>query len=300
MRYSPPAKPHWLSREARLGYLNDRRRRFADKYKSLGSRRWTWKGIITRIFGQGIQGVFQGLPVSSTAAISGSMGVAIYDMIQDKRDLHWIPNDVDVFVAIPQSQRAYPLMKLFPIMTKWLRSVQARGFNYKLKEGRAIYGQKMIIFDFECTNAYGFRHMLLPKISFIAHPEDTVRAICDRFDLSICGPILCRQDENDPIDIDVTNEIRHLFSERIFYSKVRPNSHLQGAVRTRNRIKKYRQRGFRFFETNWNRAPWLTSGSFDKYIPFYQPAHRACKQYVALTLGRWPTEQECIDFNVEF
>jgi len=288
-----PNRPRWLPNYARRGYLNEQRFRLARKH---GSRCWSYKGVLTRIFGQGIQGIFKELPASAKAAITGSMGVAAYDMMKHKRDLNWIPNDVDVFVAISPRNREEPLRKMYPVMTKWLRSVQTQGFIYKIK--RACYSKAMCVFDFECTNAKNFPNLRLPKISFIGRPALSVRHICNEFDLPICGPILCRRTRNSPIRTYVTAEIKHLFKERIFYSKVTPTTSTLRGRRTLKRIKKYLNREFMFIPTDPH-DPITTTGQFPRF-PFriYQSHRRVCKHFIITTLGREPTEQECVDFNI--
>lgn len=292
---APNSEPRWLPEKARRGYINMRRSKLSHKY---GLRQWTWKGIITRIFGQGIQRVFKALPASKRAAISGSMAVAIFDMMQDKRDLSWMPNDVDVFVAIPRKNRRFPLATLFPIMNKWLESVRDQGFLYKLKSKGACYSTSMCIFDFECTNATNFPDMHLPKISFIAHPEESVRDICDNFDLSICGPILRRRNKDSPIDIEVTNEISQLFKQRMFYSKIRPTRRTRGGLRTLQRVHKYKKREFMFFKTDYDNQPFITSDDSFKLPRYGYRPRLVCKRFILLTLGREPTEQETINFNI--
>lgn len=293
MLVKAPHKPRWLPDYARRGYINEHRDRLARKH---GSRRWTYKGVLTRIFGQGIQGVFKELPASARAAITGSMGVAAYDMMLNKRDLNWIPNDVDVFVAISPQHRQKPLKKMYPIMTKWLRSVQAQGFNYELKQ--ACYSRAMCIFDFVCTNAEAFPDIRLPKISFIGHPAQSIRHICNEFDLPICGPILYRHTRNSPIRVHVTAEIKHLFKERMFYSKIDPSTTTWQGRRTCHRIAKYIQREFEFFATD-RRRPRTTGGRFPRFpLRIYLSRRRVCKRFIIRTLGREPTKQEHIDFNI--
>ena len=248
------------------------------------------------MFGQGIQGVFKDLPASTRAAVTGSMGVAAYDMMHNKRDLNWIPNDVDVFVAIPPQYREEPLKKLYPIMSKWLLSVRSQGFHYKLTKN--CYSRAMCIFDFECTNAEDFPNLRLPKISFIGRPAISVRHICNEFDLPICGPILRRRTRDSPIGTCITNEIRHLFTRRMFYSKVLPTTTTAAGRSTYQRIKKYVHREFRYFETD-HPDPLIITGQFPRF-PFrvYHARRTVCKRFIIRTLGREPTEQECLDFNI--
>ena len=294
MLVNPPTKPRWLPKYVRRGWINHNRHRLARKH---GSRRWTYKGCLTRIFGQGIQGVFKKLPCSRRAAITGSMGVAVYDMIRNKRDLNWIPNDVDVFVAISPRHRQEPLGKLYPIMTQWLRSVQDQGFMYK--QTKSCYSRAMCVFDFECTNAQDFPNLRIPKISFVARPAMTVRDICEEFDLPICGPILCRRTRNSPIGTWVTEEIRHLFTHRVFYSRVYPASTTREGRSTFQRIKKYIRREFEYMETD-DRDPMVITGAQFPRFPnrIYNTRRPVCKRFIIRTLGREPTEQECLDFNI--
>lgn len=227
------------------------------------------------------------------------MGLAVYDMAHGKRDLNWVPNDVDIFVALSQHQRKQPLAELYPIMATWLRSVQDQGFLYKLKKGGACYSKAMCIFDFECTNASAFPQLHLPKISFIGRPAKSVREICNEFDLSICGPILHRCNQESPIGIHVTNEIRYLVSRRQFYSNILPTRRTRKGRRTYYRIQKYKGREFRFFRANYHQ-PALVSGKFPNFPTFYfRHKKPVCKQFIIASLGREPTLQESRDFNIE-
>lgn len=296
MLVKPPHRPRWLPDFARRGYLNQDRDRLAVTH---GTRSWTYKGVLTRIFGQGIQGIFKDLPASAKAAITGSMGVAVYDMMTNKRDLNWMPNDVDVFVAIPRHHRKKPLRKMYPIMSKWLRSVQAQGFLYELN--RACYSKAMCVFDYKCTNAKAFPDLHLPKISFIGHPASSVREICNGFDIPICGPILCRRTRKSPIRTNVTAEISHLFQTRTFYSNTTPTTRTLNGRRTYQRIVKYVGREFTYFPTDrpYRRRLRTASGRFPRFpTRIYQSRRRVCKRFIITTLGREPTKQERLDFNI--
>ena len=291
-----PTKPAWLPKEARRGWNNENRQNLAAKH---GSRDWSIKGILTRIFGQGIQRVFQPLPATTRAAISGSMGVAVYDMMLHKRDLNWKPNDVDVFVAVPRRHRNQPLKYMFPIMTKWLRSVRDQGFLYELKPNGTCYSEAMCIFDFECTNASEHPGLHLPTISFIGRPADSVRDICQEFDLPICGPILYRRTRKSLLRVRVTTEIQQLYKRRRFYSKVRPTWRTPRGRRTKYRIEKYEMREFQFFLTDYDPHHQTASGKFPRFPPYYhRHTHPVCKQFIIESLGREPTEEECTDFNI--
>ncbi len=297
MRLHIPRDPRWLLPEARRGWKNQCR---ADLAELHGSRDWTYKGILTRIFGQGIQRVFKDLPATNNAAITGSMGVAAYDMILHKRDLNWIPNDVDVFIAIPRSRQRYPLRVLYPIMTKWLRSVQAQGFHYKLVAAHYSWG--MCVFDFICTNAQEFPKIQLPKISFIGRPARSVRDITRDFDLSICGPILSRSPTSNRIRPAVTYEMYQMFRTHRFWSRVRPDCSFEGS-RTRARVKKYKEREFRFFATDYPDPRTRTrrsQGRFSRF-PFrcYHQRGPVPRHFIIKNLGREPTKRECIDFNID-
>lgn len=299
MTISTPRRPRWLPREARRGYLNMKRSRLALKH---GTKEWTYKGILTRIFGQGIQRVFKELPASTTAAVTGSMGVAAYDMLRNKRDLNWIPNDVDVFVAIPPSQQSKPLKKMFPMISKWKRSVEDQGFMYKLKKRGACYSNNMCIFDFVCTNSEDFPRLHLPKISFIGQPAKTVREICGKFDLPICGAIIRRLNKESPIKPKVTYEMVHLYQDRCFYSNIRPTLNTCRGIRTYRRIIKYQKREFEFFPKNYTHVPTtlgVLQGQFPKFpLRYYRANKPTCKQFIIQSLGREPTIQECADFNI--
>ena len=298
-----PNQPGWLDPAARTGFLNLQRKRLGEKYTEKfksQQKSWSWKGSATRIFGQGIQRVFKDLPATNRGAVSGSMAVALYDMTQNKQDLTWVPPDVDTFLTLTQKERQYPLATIFPQITKWLRSVQGQGLPYKLKRNGTIYSKQMCIFDFECEKADTSSKLRLPKISFIAHPETTVRQICNQFDLPICGPILKRRTRNSPIDISVTPEIRQLFKKRCFYSKVLPTNTTRRGKRSKKRVAKYIERGFEYFHTGIDETAVLPY--YDDFLElpanFYWPHHPACKQFIISSLGREPTTQECVDFNI--
>ena len=297
MCISKPLNPDWLDKNARRGFRNLKRQRLARKH---GSRRWSCKGVLTRIFGQGIQRVFKKLPASAKAAVSGSTGVAVFDMIQGKRDLNWIPNDVDVFVALTPRYRSKPLKRMYAIMTEWLRSVEAQGFHYKLKRGGACYSKAMCIFDYECTNASDFPNLHLPKISFIGRPAKSVHHICREFDLPICGPIMRRRNQDSPIKVWITKEIRELFKNRCFYSKVDPTKATVISRRTRHRVDKYEEREFEFFHTDYEVPVASSDGEFPSFPKHYYRHYKPiCKQFIITSLGREPTLQECHDFNID-
>ena len=297
MTISAPQKPRWLPKEARRGYLNMKRQDLARKH---GYKKWTYKGVLTRMFGQGIQRVFKALPALSTAAISGSMGVAAYDMLQEKRDLNWKPKDVDVFIAIPPNQQHIPLKKMYAIMTKWLRSVRDQGFRYELKKDGVCYSNLMCIFDFECTNAEQFPQLHLPKISFIGQPAKTVREICQQFDIPICASILRRTNKTSPIEPRITYEMRRLYRERAFYSHVRPTVATRRGRRTLRRVVKYENREFDFFDIDYNRHPRAVYRAVFPRFPFriYRARKPTSRRFIIKLLGREPTKQECADFNI--
>ncbi len=294
---SPPWHPRWLSKEKRRAHLNEERERLGRKY---GKRDWSYKGIITRIFGQGIQRIFQALPATIDAAISGSMGVAAYDMYQGKRDLNWMPNDVDVFCALTGRYRLAPLQKMFPMMQGFLRSVQGQGYDYRLKDGGSCYGEKMCVFDFECRNANQFSGMHLPKVSFIGRPARSVAAIVREFDFSICGPILRRGIGGGPVDICVTREMRELYKHRRFYSKVLPTRRTARGRSSLKRKKKYEGREFVYFSTGYDRR--RTSPAAFPTFPYryYSDDGPTSRDIVVRLLGREPTKQERVDFNIKF
>lgn len=299
MKISKPRKPKYVRKHARRAFNNRVREELATIHGEVfGTRQWSFKGAITRIFGQGIQRVFKDLPATNKAAITGSMGVAVYDMILHKRDLNWIPNDVDVFIAIPPSQQRYPLHVMLPIVTKWLNSVRSQGFQYELKDGGACFSSNMCIFDYVCTNARSFPKLRLPKISFIGRPARSVRAITREFDLCICGPILSRSSRAQPIKPKVTYEMEQLFKKRIFYSDVNPFLCTRWSLRTWKRVLKYIEREFDFLKTEYIPPP-IPNGYFPSFpFMYYRPRRPLDKQFVINNLGREPTTQECSDFNI--
>ena len=144
----------FLSEQIALG--NWKRSELEKRYvqrKHLSAKAWTVKGVTTRMYGQGAQKLFASFPKQVDVAVAGSVAVAIYDMMQGKKDLDWLPGVVKVFVAVPAEQKEYPLRKAFPAMLKWLDEIRDKGLDYRLVPDSASFGERSISFLFRCRNA---------------------------------------------------------------------------------------------------------------------------------------------------
>ena len=260
----------------------------------LNSKSWTVKGCITRAYGQGAQTLFATFPARPDAAITGSAAVALFDMYLNKEDIAWHPNDLDIFIAVPQELELRPLAKAFPIITKWVHDARAKGFHYSLKQGASLYGPEMCIFDFVCDNPEDHPLIRHPKVSFIIRCASSVREICEEFDLPMCGPILLRTQTG--YVLDVTSEITYMFQHHRTYCRYRVLN-----TRTMQRMIKYHERGWAILQPE-RVQPF--NERFRREFPtieYFRPRSRKpiSKWFIRKILGRFPTKDEAELYNID-
>ena len=276
----------------RNGFRNWKRRQFQDK--GLEDKDWSLKGCWTRLYGQGSQALLDTFPATEDAAITGSVGVALYDMQLNKTDITWHPNNLNIFIAVPKEEHLQPLVKAYPIIKKWFRDAQDKGFNYSLTQGSSFYSTDMCIYDFVCDNQD--RHPLIrhPKVSFVIRCAESVRAICDQFDLPICGPILLRNENG--YRIDVTDGMEEMFQNHRTHCRYRLLD-----TRTLYRMIKYLGRGFTIAQPE---EPQPYNEHFGREFPtveYYRPRTQVPVPgwFITNILGNWPTEEETQIFNID-
>ena len=276
----------------RNAFRNDKQRNYENR--GLEDKEWTPKGIWTRMFGQGSQALLDTFPASEDAAITGSVGVALYDMQVNKCDITWHPNDLDIFIAIPEEERLHPLAKAYPIIKKWFRDSNDKGFSYSLTQGSSFYSADMCIYDFICDNQYDHPLVRHPKVSFIIQCADSIRAICDEFDLPICGPILLRNENG--YKLDITKGMKEMFQRHETHCRYRVLN-----TRTMYRMIKYSQRGFSIVQPAEPQPYNECLGQYFPTVEYYRPRTQKPVPgwFVAGLLGYWPTEEETQIFNID-
>lgn len=257
---------------------------------------WTFKGCITRLFGQGAQNLFITFPARPDAAVTGSVAVALYDMHLHKKDVTWIPNDLDIFIAVPYEERALPLAKAFPIMNQWLDDAREQGFHYELAPKGSTFGTFLTIFDFICTNPQDHPTVKHPKVSFIIRCAETVREICDQFDLPLCGAILLRG-KDSTYRMSITQEMIPMYLHHVTYSRFQSLD-----IRTLNRMVKYNRRGYAIVQMPPSLATYdrISPHEFPT-IEYYRPRTNrpAPSWYIEGMLGRFPTHLEAERFHID-
>ena len=259
------------------------------------SHKWSTANNIVRLFGVGALDLFATFPASDDAAITGSVGVALFDMYMHKKKASFFPNDVDIFIAVPLDERALPLAKAYPIITKWIHDSQAKGFHYSLTKGGSVYGNKMCIYDFVCQNEQVHPKLRHPKVSFIIKCASSVREICNEFDLPICGPILLRN-KMGRYHLDVTTEMIYMFHNHkttCRYQVLDP--------RMLTRMIKYHKRGFTIFQPDYILSKHERLRGDFPTVEYYWP--RSVKPvpawFIEDLLGRLPTEEEAGLYNID-
>ena len=276
-------------------FRNAKRDWLREHYEKQGlqPRKWTETGSWTRLFGQGSQALLDSFPAHKQAAITGSVAVALYDMQVNKEDISWRPNDLDIFVAIPPDEQDLPLARAYPIIMKWVRDAKTKGFHYSLTRGSSLYSNMMCIYDFVCDNPSDHPHIRHPKVSFVVKCADSVREICDGFDLPICGPILLRDEHG--YKIDVTDGMEDMFRKHLTYCRYRVLN-----TRTMFRMIKYNQRGFTIVQPD-QAQPYNDSSELEfPTVEYYRPRTQqpVPEWFVRSMLGRRPTQEEARIFNI--
>ena len=282
----------FLSEQIALG--NWKRSKLEKRYvqrKHLSAKAWTVKGVTTRMYGQGAQKLFASFPKQVDVAVAGSVAVAIYDMMQGKKDLDWLPGVVKVFVAVPAEQKEYPLRKAFPAMLKWLDEIRDKGFDYRLVPDSASFGERSISFLFRCRNAGLYTSIEVPMVLFLVRVADSVRSLCDKLDLTVSSPILGLDEDGTRMEMKTTPEIEAAFRTRKCRSRYQV---LDGDL-----IAKYAKRGFQCLQA-FSRA-WFFLRSAEPLFPSLgaecpSPVPRLL---VSLLLGREPTRREQDEFSVD-
>ena len=270
-------------------------RKNSSKKRRSQKDKWSVVYSIVRLFGPGAQDLFSTFPASESAAITGSVGVALFDMYMHQRMATFIPNDVDIFIAVPFSEHSLPLATAYPIITKWIRDVRAKGFHYSLNGGRFVYSDKMCIYDFVCHNERRHPNLRHPRVSFIIKCASSVRKICDEFDLPICGPILLRTN-GGCYRIDVTNEINYMFRHHKTACRFQVLS-----PSIMNRMIKYHERGFTIIQPDYiNSKKEHLQNSFPA-LEYYCPRSfkKVAAWFIEELLGRFPTEEEANIYNID-
>ena len=156
---------------------NVRRRSLQKKYtehQRLPPKRWTAKGVVSRVYGQGAQKLFSSFPYFDDVAVTGETCIALYDMCRWKKDLDWSGDVVDIFVAVPWEIVHSPLQMAFPLIIEWLEKVRSKGFDYKLAVGGSLYGPRCISFDFDCHNKNEHPSVKVPRVKFSICIGDSV------------------------------------------------------------------------------------------------------------------------------
>ena len=282
-------------RSNRIRAGNCKRLKLQVKYfedRGLCWKHWTEKGAITRMYGQGAQNLFSTFPKFRDVAVSGSVGVAIYDVMKWKKDLHWMPDKVDVFVAVPHNRSTYPLGMAFPVMIWWLDNVRSKRFDYVLASHGAKYGGRMLSFEYTCRNAKE-HSFVVPKVMFTVTVAGEVRDICDKFELSLSAPIL-GMDRHGSMKMKTNREIRRAFRTRRCYCRYQVLDE-----RARACIDKYERRGFECHQVfskcwYWVRSDIPKFGGFRGGCPDPVP-----RSVVLSLLGRKPTLRETKEFLAE-
>ena len=275
----------------RNGFRNWKRRQYEEK--GLEDKDWSEKGCWTRMYGQGSQALLDTFPATEDAAITGSVAVALYDMQLNKRDITWHPNDLDIFIAIPEEERLQPLARAYPIMEKWVHDAEDKGFQYSLTHGSSLYSTGMCIYDFVCDNPHDHQLIRHPKVSFIVKCAASVREVCDEFDLPICGPILLRNENG--YKIDVTGNMEAMFLNHEMHCRYRMLN-----TRTMYRMIKYLERGFTIVQPKEAQPYNERFGREFPTVEYYRPRTQKPVPgwFVLKLLGRWPTEEEAKIFNI--
>ena len=279
-----------------LGKGGSSKKRSSNKSR-VQKEKWSIANNIVRLFGPGAQDLFSTFPASEGAAVTGSVGVALFDMYMHRRKATFLPNDVDIFIAVPFSECSLPLATAYPVITKWIRDVRAMGFHYSLAGGRSVYSNKMCIYDFVCHNEHLRPSLHHPRVSFIIKCASSVRDICNEFDLPICGPILLRTEgRHGRYRMDVTNEIIHMFRRHetsCRFPVLNPS--------IMNRMIKYHERGFTIVQPdyiiNGKEHPQSDFPTLEYYLP--RNVKKVAAWFIEELLGRFPTEEEARIYNID-
>ena len=278
-------------RRNRIQTGNEKRWKLQEDYlerKSLSVREWTVKGVLTRLYGQGVQKLFASFPKNAGVAVAGSVAVAIYDVKEQKKDIDWLPAVVKVFCAVPFEQRERPLSLAFPVMIKWLDEVREKGFDYRLDGGGKSFCHRSVSFLFKCRNAKQHALIRMPGVLFLVRCADSVRQMCERLDLTVSSPVLTAAPDGAGMEVQTTERIREAFESRMCHCRYH-----EWDEEAEVRVKKYRQRGFKIVQ-GFHRA-WYCVRSEE---PF--PCGLTYKGAdVPLLLGRKLTAREEEEFFVE-
>ena len=266
---------------------NEKRWKLQEAYrkKSLAAKEWTVKGVITRLYGQGAQKLFESFPKYRDAAVAGSVGVALYDVKEGKKDIDWLPDVVKVFVAVPYEMIAEPLALVFPLMIQWLDEVRGKGFNYRLETEGKSFWDRSISFLFKCQNPSEHGSIRMPRVLFLARCASSVRGMCDRLDLTVSSPVLGFDPENGDLALHTTDRIRKVFKKRRCECR-----YMVLDKRARACVDKYHDRGFDTVQ------PFLRGWYYERAEGPYPGGVSYKGADVPRLLGRKPSTREAEEF----
>ena len=153
--------------------------------------------------------------------------------------MQWTPMDCDMF-CLKMSKATF-----WDLIVTFLKRVMKHGFRFRLSRNTFshMYYKSICIVDFEIYHQSVKEN--IPKISFVLRTEKNIFSVVEGFDIDICRIIL-RFDKNGKPIFRCTNDVYVSVRAKQFKVSVRTAGEDWLEELTRERVKKYKRRGYKY------------------------------------------------------